>query len=320
MTRLLGVELTRLRWRRAVLLLLLAAFVVPALIWSAMAWNTRPLGEDDLVDARRQAAADAAMPWVREEIANCEANPQQYGVPTAAACAELVMPSEESYLYRPQLDVAEMRGNEGLAVITLLVMLLMILGTTFVGHDWSTGSMSNQLLFEPRRDRVWLAKGLAVFLVGLVTAAAALALFWAATWLLAEQRDVQATAHQWALIRNSALRGTLLVGLAGLTGYALTMLFRSTVATLGVFFAAALGGSLLVIALFGEGAVRWLPPINFTAVVLGRYEYYDPTGCVSELGDCTRHLTLTGGATYLAIMLALAVGLSVWSFRRRDVP
>ena len=39
---------------------------------------------------------------------------------------------------------------------------MLLLGTTFAGHDWNTGSMSNQLLFEPRRERVWLAKALAV--------------------------------------------------------------------------------------------------------------------------------------------------------------
>ncbi|MCW2765770.1 MAG: family transporter protein, partial [Nocardioides sp.] len=35
------VELTRLRWRRAVLLLLAAAVVVPVVIFGATAWNTR---------------------------------------------------------------------------------------------------------------------------------------------------------------------------------------------------------------------------------------------------------------------------------------
>ena len=30
--------------------------------------------------------------------------------------------------------------------------MMLLVGTTFAGHDWNTGSMSNQLLFEPRRD------------------------------------------------------------------------------------------------------------------------------------------------------------------------
>ncbi len=36
------VELTRLRWRRAVLLLLVAVVVLPALLLATTAWNTRP--------------------------------------------------------------------------------------------------------------------------------------------------------------------------------------------------------------------------------------------------------------------------------------
>jgi ABC-2 type transport system permease protein len=42
MTRLLRVELTRLRWRRAVLLLLGAVVAVPVVFGIAVAWNTQP--------------------------------------------------------------------------------------------------------------------------------------------------------------------------------------------------------------------------------------------------------------------------------------
>ena len=48
--------------------------------------------------------------------------------------------------------------GSGLAVV-VSHLLLVLVGTTFVGHDWNSGSMSNQLLFEPRRLRVWAAKG-----------------------------------------------------------------------------------------------------------------------------------------------------------------
>ena len=39
---------------------------------------------------------------------------------------------------------------------------MVIAGCTFVGADWASGSMTNQLLFVPRRTRVWLAKAAAV--------------------------------------------------------------------------------------------------------------------------------------------------------------
>ena len=43
-------------------------------------------------------------------------------------------------------------------LVILLAILMMLAGTTFAGHDWASGSVSNQLLFEPRRPRVWAAK------------------------------------------------------------------------------------------------------------------------------------------------------------------
>ena len=55
---------------------------------------------------------------------------------------------------------------------------MIIVGTTFAGADWSSGSMSNQLLFEPRRPKVWLAKGAAVLVGTLVASAVILTAFW----------------------------------------------------------------------------------------------------------------------------------------------
>ena len=45
MKDLLLVELTRLRWRRAVACLLVACLLVPAAIWVGTAWDTRPFSD-----------------------------------------------------------------------------------------------------------------------------------------------------------------------------------------------------------------------------------------------------------------------------------
>ena len=42
------VELTRLRWRRAILLLLVAVVVLPALLFASTAWNTRPMSDSEI--------------------------------------------------------------------------------------------------------------------------------------------------------------------------------------------------------------------------------------------------------------------------------
>jgi ABC-2 type transport system permease protein len=327
--RLLRVELTRLRWRRAVILLLACCFLVPALIWAGLAWNTRPYSADELDQLRADAETMHAA-----QISDCVAHPENYFPPKPhlstkkieRRCEKLMtFDSDAIYLDREALSPAQERHGTGFAVITILAALAMLVGTTFAGHDWNSGSMSNQLLFEPRRLRVWAAKATVIFVVGLVTSVAVLAAYWGAIWWLANSRDIAVSAHAWELIRNSAGRGALLTALAGLGGYALTMLFRSTVASLGILFAVAVGGSLVMVAVLGDGAERWLLPSNVSAVVNNGYDYYsgNPQGCFTGTEDaCTQmaHLSLADGATYLGVLLAVAVVLSLWSFRRRDVP
>jgi ABC-2 type transport system permease protein len=336
MIRLVGVELTRLRWRRAVLLLLLACFVAPLLIWAGTAWETRPVTEAELAQAQEQAELDAAQPWVADELARCERRPEEFGGPgmTADQCAEMIVPRPEHYLYRTPLDLAGMPDGQGVAVVVIVSALLLIMGTTFAGHDWNTGSMSNQLLFDPRRARLWLAKAAAVLVTGVLVVTAVLLLFWGATAMLAVQRDIDVSGGTWDAIVSHGLRGIVLAALAGLLGYALTMLFRSTVATLGVGFAAAMGGSLLLVGVFGDRAQAWLPTSNFLAVLMDGFEYYVFTAeCQAEMDQgiamgpgevyvdpCMAEVSMSQGVVYWAVLLTLAVALSVLSFRRRDVP
>ena len=333
--RLLTVELTRLRWRRAVVILLAGCVVIPALLWAGLAWGTRPVSDAEIQQAKDIVAQDNQA--TQQSYDDCVASPGDFGVPETEdpeqLCADYmgVGPNGEDYrwyLARQPLDVAGERKGTGLAVISLLAALAMLVGTTFAGHDWNSGSMSNQLLFEPRRRRVWLAKAVAVFATCLVASAVVLALWWGAVWLLAGARDVQATDGQWGAIAASAARGSLLAAGAAVAGYALTMFFRSTVATLGVMFAVAVAGQAVFVAVLGDAALRWVLPTNIGAFLFNGIEYYDGSSsdCVDvgngamECGGGMAHLSLAFGATYLVVLLGISVALSLWSFQRRDVP
>ena len=325
--RLLRVELTRLRWRRAVVVLLVACVALPLVLLAGYAWETRPISDADIARAKQMAAQDAGQPWVAQEVAACEADPEMYLGPdgTASDCAEAITPRYENYLYRSELELTSLRTDVGAAAITILTGLLMLIGTTYAGHDWNTGSMSNQLLFEPRRLRLWVAKGAAVLLTGVLVGAVVLTVFWGGAALIASSRDIAAAPGVWREVWETQVRGVLAVGVGGLLGHALTMLFRSTVATLSLMFGVAIAGSLVVVAILGDSAARWLLPTNFLAFVLGGFSYYDPTACTqspdgSVTGSCERVLPAVDGGLVLGVLVVVAVLLSLWATHRRDVP
>lgn len=332
MRRLVGVELTRLRWRRAVLLLLLGVLAVPVIFGVGRAFSTQPPSARELATAERQVAEEAAQPYVAKELKRCVAKPQRYGLdPTApdlqAQCEELVLPRLEWFLYTEQLDLEREQEDTGLATAVLMAALLLLAGTTLVGHDWASGSMSNQLLFEPRRVRVWLAKAVAVVGVSFVVSLLALSAYWTALWALARSRDLPASTELLVDCLQDGARGAALAAGAALGGYALTMLFRSTVATLGVLLAVAVAGGALIGVLGLDE--RFQPQTNVATVVLDGADYFvevpeecfgprpptTPGACVQE-----KVLPLEHGVLYLGSFLLLATAASVASFRRRDVP
>jgi len=330
MTRLLRVELTRLRWRRAVLLLVALAVLIPTVIFGATVWNTRPVSAGDLERAQQLVEQETQSPGLQRELQRCVAHPRQYGLDPSqdarTVCEDMMLPRLEWFTQRPVLDLVSERENTGVAVAVVLTMLLLLIGTTFVGHDWNSGSMSNQLLFEPRRAKVWAAKAVVVLLTGVLVAGLVLIAYWTGLWWVAERRGLELADGAVSDAYRQAFRAALLAGFAGLGGYAVTMLFRSTVATLGVLFALAIAGPLLLTILGFPGHLRFMPQNNFAAVLLERTSMtdYSRPECV-EIGptmpeSCVVRLTTRDGAGYFGGLLLLAGVPSLLSFRRRDVP
>ncbi|MDP9823614.1 hypothetical protein [Nocardioides massiliensis] len=321
MTRLLGVELTRFRSRRAIALLLLTGLVITVVVAGATAWNTRGVTDRELREAEQTAMAEAEQPYVQDELEACRENPGDWGVP-ADDCEGVVVPQPEWFLHRTPLDLGQERQGSGIGAATVLAGIAIMVGATFAGADWSSGSMSNQLLFESRRVRVWLAKALAVVLGVALLTLVALAALWGFYFAVASARDVTVAPGTTELIRGDVLRAVALSAAAGLGGYALSMLFRSTTGTVAVVFVVAVAGEILTSLLPIEGRMRFSPSSNVFAVLQDGVEVYDQSlPCAPDSGNCG-FLTVGAahGATYLACFLALAVLLSVWSFRHRDVP
>lgn len=329
--RLLGVELTRVRWRRACLVLLAASVLVPAVIWAGTVWGTRPYSEDEVRQAAEQAQA---QPGYAQELRRCERRPEQFLPPdelpddeaqVAEQCRQLIT-QWWSGLYREPLDLRRELGGSGTGIAVIMAGLVMLLGATFVGADWASGSMSNQLLFEPRRLRVYAAKAGAVAATGLLLGLVVGAAWWLGLAGVARARDLSIADGVTGEVGWQVVRGALLVAGAGLAGLATTMLFRSTVATLGILFAVVVAGTFLIAVLPFEAPERWMPHLNVAAWIGDGVTYYtegeqtcvdDGTGMV-----CTGERVLTAGAAsaYLLSILGLAVAGSLATFTRRDIP
>jgi len=333
--RLLRVELDRFRWRRAVKVLLVAAFVIPLVILGGTAWSTRPVSEAELAEARVTAEREAQQPYVQDSIEDCIENPETYFGPDAnitdpeTECRVANTPKPEWFISRSPLDVASVTDDLGTAVPTILAVLLLLAAATYVGADWNSGSMSNQLLFEPRRTRVWAAKAAILTLAGLVVGLVVQSLFWLAIRALAASRDLDVAPDAWDPVPGIVLRGTLLVVGAALLGFSLTMLFRSTVVTLGILFGVAVASTIIigVLPLDGENE-RYMLHTNVAAFVQRGAEYYNSSVEVTCMPDdngvmtCdgARRLSWAGGASYLGLVLLLPGAGGLLSFRRRDVP
>lgn len=329
--RLLGVELTRLRWRRACLVLLIASVVVPALIWAGTVWSTRPYSEAEVQRATEQAQA---QPGFAHELRRCERKPEQFFPPedvpdeqadVSEQCRTLVT-SWWSGQFREPLDLRRELGGSGTGIAIVVAGLMLLLGATFVGADWASGSMSNQLLFEPRRLRVYAAKAGAVVVAGLVLGLVVATAWWLGLAGVARARDLAIADGTTAEVGWQVLRGALLAAAAGLAGLATTMLFRSTVATLGILFAVVIAGSFLVAVLPFESPERWLPHLNVLAWIGDGAVYYTETSqtCVDDGTGmvCTGERTLTApaAAAYLLSGLVVVGAASLATFRRRDIP
>lgn len=322
--RLLRVELHRYLRRRAVQVLMLACVAVPAVIGLIVVLDSRPPSGVEVAQLKETAEANR-----QEELSYCLDNPDEWGIDgadVAEACAQQLPSAEDAYqgyAYYDALDLDRQQSDSGVAVASFLAILLLLAGTTFTGHDWNSGSVSNQLLFEPRRARVWAAKALVVTGGALLVAAVVMTAYWSVLGLVASSRGTLGDGDLLDAFQMG-WRSAGVAAAASLLGFVLTMLFRSTVATIGILLGAAVAGSLLLAAI--GVSERWNPAVNLLALIDNGTTYYAGDGCFDDgsyddsYDDCEDELTFGDAAGYLGSFLLVSGAASFVSFRRRDVP
>lgn len=324
MIRLVAVELDRFRSRRAIALLALAAIVVAAVLVAATAWDTRPLTADDRTDAAAQADLEGQRSEIQQQVRACRADPSSYLGPsaTAADCADALVPGASAYYPRDPLTLrsALAPGGLGLPLALIVVGLMVIAGSTFIGADWSSGSLTNQLIFEPRRVRLWVAKAIAVVIGSGVVTLVALLGYWLGIGAVAQARGISLPSAQVTDVGWHVVRGVALGMGAALGAFALTAIFRHTVATLALLFIYSVGGEIVVNLLPVEGAGRWSVGNNALGWLSPLHRYFDATISCSPGESCSSMQVMTHveSGTFLGVLLLVAVAISLVWFRRRD--
>ena len=323
--RLLAVELNRFRSRRAIALLVLAAAVLAVVLAGVTAWNTRPLTQADRTDAAAQADLQGKKPEIQQEVRACRAAPADFLGPDATAdqCEDAMVPGPEAYYPRDALRLRSELTTHGLGLplAVVVVSLMVIAGCTFVGADWASGSLTNQLMFVPRRSRVWAAKGAAVALGCGAVALVVISGFWLILGVVAQARDIPIPSGDVSQVVWHVVRATALAMGAGLGAFALTMVFRHTVATLALLFVYSIGGEIVVNLLPFEGAGRWSIGNNALGWLAPHYAYFDATIVCTPGESCssTQLMTHLEAGTFLGTLLLVVVVVSLAWFSRRDV-
>jgi hypothetical protein len=323
--RLLAVELNRFRSRRAIALLSVAAVLVAAVLVGATAWQTRPLTGEDRRDAAAQADLEGQRSEIQQQVRACRADPTSYLGPSATAeqCADALVPGASAYLPRDPLTLrsALAPGGLGIPLAMIVIGLMVIAGSTFIGADWSSGSLTNQLIFEPRRLRLWLAKGAAVVIgSGLVTLVA-LAAYWLGVGAVAQARGLALPSSQVTDVAWHVARAVALAMGAALGAFALTAVFRHTVATLALLLVYSVGGEIAVNLLPIEGAGRWSVGNNAVGWLSQHHRYFDATITCTPGERCSSMQVMTHleSGTFRGLLLVVAVAASLVWFQRRDV-
>ncbi len=328
MIRLTGVELRRLVARRLVMLGVVAVLGVTVLMLAATWWNSRPLSAAEQQNVKVQFES-AHADWVKnhdkydKECRDSYADQPEPKPPVEDMCTYTEPKLEE--WGKPQTVFTELMPTLLQGSSYLLAFAAFLIGASFVGAEFSSGSIGNWLTFEPRRMRVYGSKLVAVAIGMVPVAVVTLALLLAGTYLIVSQMGVTTgtTGKVWGNLLETSGRTVVLAAVAGALGGVLALLLRHTAAAIGVI----MGYVVLVEGIFGSvlvSAQPWLARLNFDAWVLHGTKYWVDKCTTGNDGsyNCEsieKTLSFEHGAWYLGIGAVVLIALGAFVFNRRDV-
>ena len=316
MIRLISAEANRLLSRRMTWGVAVATLLIVAFVGWTMTQMLAPPSAEQVAQAQQayqQMQTDVAT-HKDEMLAQCAAD----GTP-----ADKCLPTLESMLpSAPTHAVAMDSATSGGMMLGGLAAL--VLGASFIGAEYRSGSLGNWLTFVPRRGRVFAAKAIVVALASLVIGVVVIGGLGALTTVVYTGFYPKAVLapHAW----EGAARAALIVTAEGLVGFAIGLVARHSVAAIGIAFGAQIVESILsgvATAANQHWLMDWRPGTNVNAFVRYGYTYEMPVFKMTPTGSTVDMVSKTwpfaNGAAYVGVAVVLIVGGAFLVFRRRDV-
>jgi ABC-2 type transport system permease protein len=319
-TRLVWAEVTRLLSRKftgiALIVLLLGLGGFQLVVNDALS----PLTDTQLAAAQR-AYEQSHKDWVdnhekyEQECRDTGGTPEECTFPEPK-------PGEFSVQPTPFKEAAQTALELSTALVAVVVFMI---AASFIGAEYSSGSIASWLTFIPRRGHVFWSKLLTVGGFAALLGAFSATLAFGAVLTLAHLHGSRLESLRE--LAGIGARSILPVVVLAVVGFCLGLLTRHTAAAIGVLLAFVLVWFVRVGPLssftWAQRITPWTPEGNIAAIVDRGYTYSVPVQRVSSDGvdiDFVQHtVSLTHGAVYWSILLTLVVLSSLLIFRRRDV-
>jgi len=328
-TRLLSAEWSRLFSRRVTLVtLVLIGTLLAFLTFGFSLTRSTPTGDE--VRLAEERAASAGVVWDRN-VETCEA--VRDGVQQAKPGTKF--PRDCDYGPRPTVDMQLDYGFSfrrqwpelyKTAAIVLAVAGF-VLGASFVGVEWSSGGMTNLLLWAPRRTTVLGAK-----LIAACTGVAAISVVYLAVWTAAFVAVAAGSGSVGRMgggeVVSLLLTGArvVLLALAGTAlGFAIASIGRHTSTALGVGIAYLLiyeVGAIILFSLIGTDYSEKFRLSSYVSAWLNKSYSFQADTSTCRLSGCVPAGGFSGswqqGGLVILGTVAVLVTAAFATMRRRD--
>ncbi len=322
------------RFTRIMLAIVVALFAAVAI---GVAVNYHRITAADRAAAQQQMVADQQQ--MTTQLAECQREQSDPGatgpyhpLPPGTTCDEMFSPPQLDW-FLPSEWVLTEQAKAMLTVFGGLIALFgFAVGASYVGAEWSSGGMTNLLLWRPRRVPLLAAK-LGTLLAGVAVSGVGLLVLWAGML-----SAIAATRGHFGHLTTGVVESMALSGARGITlalataalGFAIATVGRSTVAALGVAI-----GYVIVIEAAGHlvfanmlhvhkpqlfflssYASAWLAKkISFTTSAVCTVT---PDGN-QECSYTDWSISMSHAAVVVGLLLAVLLAWAFVAFRRRDV-